>query len=156
MERFSIEWQAPEFEYREKDVSWYWLSAMIAAILLSASIWQKNFLFTIFIIVAEILVLVWAGRKPRTLLFKIDEKGLTINRNKFYPYSQMEAFSIREGASNEWAEAVFKFRKGARHLIKALIPAKRAAEIEKALAPVLDKKDFEEGLIDSMERFLGF
>ncbi|MEK7546624.1 MAG: hypothetical protein AAB536_00350 [Patescibacteria group bacterium] len=156
MERFSIEWQAPEFEYRDKHVSWYWLSVMIAIVLLSVSILQKNFLFAVFIVIAEILVMVWANRKPRTILFKLDEKGLTVDGGKFYPYSEIEAFCVRENEPDEWSEVAFRLRRGIRPWLKTITPAKRLPEIEKALKPIVGKTEFEESFIDSIERLIGF
>jgi len=156
MERFSIGWQAPEFYYKEKDVSWYWISAIIAIILLSASVWQKNFLFAFFIVIAEILILVWAGRKPRMLDFNINEKGLTIDGKKFYPYSTIGAFSVGENAGGEWDELAFRFNHGLRPLLKTRVPAKQSKEIEKALITVIPKTEFEESLLDILEKLTGF
>ena len=156
MEKFFIEWQAPEFHYSEKDVSWYWTSAIIAIILLSASVWQKNFLFAVFIVIAEILILVWAGQKPRTIEFKLDEKGLTIDGKKFYPYSSIGAFSIDENAGGEWRELAFRFGHGMRPLLKVFVPGKRSEEIEKALAGVIQKTDFEDSFLDILQRLIGF
>ena len=68
-----IQWHAPEFEYRAKTMSWYWLSILLAVVILALAVWQKNFLFGIFVIVAEILILVWANREPRTLRAYFEE-----------------------------------------------------------------------------------
>ena len=47
-----IVWQIPEYEYRSKDVSWYWISLIAAIVLFAFAIWQKNFLFAIFVVIA--------------------------------------------------------------------------------------------------------
>lgn len=156
MRPFSIEWHAPEFSYREKDVSWYWISATIAIILLSVSVWQKNFLFAVFIVIAEILILVWAGQKPRTIEFKLDEIGLTIDGKKFYPYSSIAAFSIDENASGEWRELAFRFGHGMRPFLKVFVPSERSEEIEKTLITVIQKTDFEDSFLDILQRLIGF
>ncbi len=155
MAKFEIKWQAPEFDYREKDISWYWLSVIIAVILLSAAIWQKNFLFVIFIILAEILILVWANREPATIEFKLDEKGLTIAGKKFYPSSEMDAFGLKE-ESEEWSKLIFRFRRRFQPLLKIKIPRSRSAEIEKALTAVVKKTEFEDSFLDNLQKFLGF
>ncbi len=61
MATFEINWEAPEFEYREKDVSWYWISIIAAAAIIAFSVWQRNFLFGFFIVIAEMLVIDGAG-----------------------------------------------------------------------------------------------
>ena len=73
-----IKWQAPEFEYRPKDVSWYWLSLMAAIALIALAVWQKNFLFAIFIALAWLVITSLANRFPTIWEFKIDEKGLSV------------------------------------------------------------------------------
>ena len=52
-ENKEIIWQAPEFRYRHKDESWYWLTIMATAVLFLISLWQKNFLFAIFAVIAN-------------------------------------------------------------------------------------------------------
>ena len=156
MPKFEIAWQAPEFEYREKDVSWHWISVIVAVLLLSAAVWQKNFLFGFFIVVAEILILVWANQKPRTIEFKLDEKGLAIGKNKFYPYREIAAFSLNEVAGDEWTDLAFRFQRSFRPPLKIQAPSQRLSEIEKALAPVVPRIDFEESFLETLERLLGF
>ena len=156
MLKFEIVWQAPEFEYREKDVSWHWISVIVAVFLLSAAVWQKNFLFGFFIVVAEILILVWANQKPRTIEFKLDEKGFAIGKNTFYPYREIAAFSLNEEVGNEWTDLAFRFQRSFRPPLKIQIPKQRFSEIEKALAPVVPRIDFEESFLETLERLLGF
>lgn len=156
MDKFKFEWRAPEFEYSEKDVSWYWLSIIAAIFILSASVWQKNFLFAFFVIIAEILVIVWAGRKPREILFVLNEKGLTIPPNKFYPYSAIENFSIKEGRSEEWYDVSLRLRYGLRQMIIVKTSVKDLPKVEIILRRFLEKTEHEDSLLDSLERLIGF
>jgi hypothetical protein len=155
-EKFEIAWQAPEFEYYEKDVSWYWLSVIVAVVVLSAAVWQKNFLFAAFIVFAEILILVWAGQKPKTIEFKLNEQGLTIGSRKFYPYAEIIGFSTDENGADEWPGLIFRFQRRLQPTIRVKTPKDRFAEIEKVLAPIVKKIEFEESFLEVLERFLGF
>jgi len=101
----SIEWQAPEFEHRQKNVSWYWLSLLVSIILLALSVWQKNFLFAVFIIIAWFVIIYSTSRLPTIWNFKLSEKGIEINlpesdasSNKFYPINEIEGFDIHSTA----------------------------------------------------------
>ena len=67
MASFEITWEAPEFEYRPKSVSWYWISIIIAAAIIAFAIWERNFLFGIFIVIAEILFIAWGNETPATI-----------------------------------------------------------------------------------------
>ena len=78
--KFEVVWDAPEFEYREKGISWYWLSIIAAACIIAFAAWFRNFLFGFFIVIAEILFIVWGNRQPRTVEFKLDDSGIADRR----------------------------------------------------------------------------
>src|SRR3990167_8463140 len=56
MADFELSWEAPEFEFREKTVSWYWVTIIGAVLILALAVWQRNFLFGVFILMAEALI----------------------------------------------------------------------------------------------------
>jgi len=95
-----ISWQAPEYDYRPKDVSWKWIILIAAVILIVFAIWQKNPLFIFFIIIALFLINHFAGQFPKVWQFKISEKGISVSlpdkkeREKFYGFEDMESFDI--------------------------------------------------------------
>src|SRR3989338_5716211 len=91
-----IIWHAPEFKYQNKDISWYWLTIIMAGILFLISLWQKNLLFAIFIIIAEIMLVIWAQELPKTIQFKINKKGVQIGLIKSYSYEELGGFHILE------------------------------------------------------------
>ena len=94
-----IEWEAPEFEYHEKDPLWYWGSMIIAVIILGIAIWQKNFLFATFIVVAEILLMTIGGKQPRLIRFRIDDRGFEIIGD--FPFMQQPSRSMHRGIIRE-------------------------------------------------------
>jgi len=88
-----IRWKAPEFRYYPKTAGWYYWSIFITLIFLAFTIWQKNFLFGFFIVVAETLIISWSSKKPALLDFALDEKGLTIGAQKSYSYTELKGFA---------------------------------------------------------------
>ena len=92
MASFTITWQAPEFQYREKGVSWYWLSIIVVAAIIAFAIWQRNFLFGVFMVIAEILLIVWANAVPKVFDFSLTENDLAIGEAKNYRISLFESF----------------------------------------------------------------
>ena len=151
-----ISWQAPEFEYREKTVSWYWLSIIIAVLVLAVAVSQKNFLFVVFVILAEILILVWANREPAIVEYRLNEKGLDIGKSKSYTYGEIESFGVRENGGEEWSELVFTFKKSPRPALKASLPTHLLPEVKKALETILLEAEIKESAFDALERFLRF
>ncbi len=156
MASFELRWQAPEYEYREKGVSWYWISMIVAVIILGAAIWQKNFLFGFFVVTAEILILAWANREPPLIEFVLNEKGFSIGSEKSYAYAELESFSIDNFGETDWPSLFFQFHRKLKPPLKARIPKDRLAEIEKALKTVLAQVQHEHSMLDTLEEFIGF
>lgn len=156
-----MSWSAPEFVDNPKDVSWYWISIIVAVIILGISIWQKNFIFAVFIIIAEILVIKWGGHSPRTLKFTLSDKGLNIGDEKFYPMSEFKSFSIEkdddpESNLDEWADINLFFHSRIKPSLKLQAPHEEAENIEKALSMILPEVDWEPSFFETVERFLKF
>ncbi len=151
-----IKWQAPEFEYRPKGVSWYWISIIVAAAIVAVSVWQKNFLFGLLIIVAEILVLVWANREPPFVEFTLNERGLDIGGNKFYVWSEAESFGIDDYLETDWPNLYFQFKARLKTPLKIKMPKERAAEIQKTLQTILPQVKHERSALETLEELIGF
>src|SRR4051812_48043934 len=96
MAQFDMQWEAPEFVYRERGVSWYWLTIIVAAAMVAFAVWQRDFLFGVFIIIAEMLAIVWANRTPRMIPFSLSERELAIGSRKRYVVTNMETFSVAD------------------------------------------------------------
>jgi hypothetical protein len=161
-ESASVEWQAPEFEYYRKDVSWYWLSLIVGIILLALSIWQKNFLFAVFVIIAWLVIVYSARRFPTIWNFKISEKGIEIslpNKDlgsaKFYPYSEIEGFDIHP-ASDECKELVLKVKSRFSPYLKINILANDEEKIKNFLLKYISKEEYSGSLADSFSKLIRF
>ncbi len=153
--KFSIEWTAPEFEYRDKDVAWYWISIIVAAIMIAFAVWQHNFLFGFFIVVAEILIIAWANEIPRPIVFAIDDQGFTIGAHKYYALKEFQSWStndIGDGAH----ELTFHFKNKVRPPLAAIAPADMIEELRAGLKPILREIEHQSTLIDAIEKILGF
>src|SRR3989344_1323822 len=151
-----IDWSAPEFEYRPKSVSWYWGSIVVAVLLIAVAAWQRNFLFGFFVLIAEVLMLIWANRVPVTHEFTLTEKGLAIGKKTFYPSADFESFSVDEHWSDEWPNFVIYFKRRFRPAVRVHVPHDRFEEIEQALRKIVPKIEHEETLIETIEHLIGF
>ncbi len=155
MASFELAWDAPEFEYREKDVSWYWVSIITAALFIAFAVWFRNFLFGFFIVVAEILFIVWGNRAPRLIAFKIDDQGLAIDDSKFYGFKEFEAWSS-ETQNDDWTELYLYFRSSVKPALKVLFPTEKIADLRLNFKPVLKEIEHQPSLLDAIEKFLRF
>ncbi len=153
-----VKWRAPEFDYYPKTNSWYWWSIVITLLLLAFAIWQKNFLFAVFIFIAELLVLSWGSRKPQTIEFKLDEKGLTIGGLKHYSYADLKNFGASDlpPTDEKLVELVLYFKRRLRPTMTVLVPRDKAIEVEAAMAKKVPKIEVESTLLDALQKFFRF
>lgn len=152
---FETTWEAPEFEYRPKSISWYWLSIIISAAIIAFAIWERNFLFGIFIVIAEVLFIAWGNETPATVHFILTENDLAIGEAKHYQVKLFESFSVNE-LNDDWTELFFTFKTKLRTPLKVILPKIKIEEVRKNLKPVLREVEFEPSLLDSLEKIIGF
>lgn len=145
-----VRWRAPEFQYHEKGVAWYWLTIIIAFILVVISLVMKNFLFAVFLLIAETMIIFWGRQKPRGLEFRLDERGLAIGEKKFYPYGDLSGFASANG------EVIFRHKGRFNLYTKTIVSPADAGRIESFLNGKLPVFEYRESLMDHIERILRF
>ena len=149
-----ILWQAPEHEFFTKGPIWDFTSVLIAALLIFISLWQGNFLFAVFIVIAELVLFFTADNESPNFSFRLEKNNLFINE-KFYSLGQFKTFSIleREGDLSD-----LEFQKSNNLSFSLKIPVK-SSDIEKVrsfLHNYLDEVEHNESLIEAISRFIGF
>lgn len=152
----ALEWQAPSFKYYAKDVSWYWLSFIISLLIIAFAVLQKNFLFAVFIFMAEISVLVLARRKPEIIKFRIDDKGLTI-MDKTYFFNDLEKFCLRPDVEDQnFEELIIKKKTYVNPYLKIFVDANISAEVHEILSKKLTEEQYEDSLLEVILKWLRF
>lgn len=150
-----ITWQAPEFEHIEKSTTWYWGSMGIAVVLIAIALWQKNFLFAVFIVVAELAIFMFAGEKPKMWDFAIDERGITIEKHKTYRYQDITLYDIHD-FSDEYSELVLRTRSKIHHYVKIFIRVEDEERIMEMLDERIERGEIEVTAMELLERAIGF
>ncbi|PKL72588.1 hypothetical protein CVV26_01085 [Candidatus Kuenenbacteria bacterium HGW-Kuenenbacteria-1] len=88
-----IVWSFPEFIKHKRTQEWYFLMFATVLGLLLFSIFTKNFLFAIIIILFSIILILFDFKKPILIKFQITEKGIQASEN-FYYWRELENFWI--------------------------------------------------------------
>ncbi len=88
-----MSWRAPEYEQQEKSRGWFIGAGIIAALLIGASIWMRNYLLIIIVVLFAIVIYTLHKKEPLVLKIKLTEKGIRFGK-KFYPYKNIENFWI--------------------------------------------------------------
>src|SRR3989344_8453929 len=90
---FKIEWDAHEYEHKERSSDWFWAVGIVSVSLAVAAIILGNIILGILILISAFALSLFANRPPNILRIVVDEKGVTRGRVR-YPYSALESFWI--------------------------------------------------------------
>ncbi len=150
-----ITWSAPEYHYYEKGAQWHGALAVITGALALVALWQRNFLFAIFIVLAGFLVSSWGKRAPKTVPFSLREKELTINSKQTHLYEKCEGFAIIETPDHP-IELVFKTRERLHPSLRIIISPEMEGEIREFLTARLPEIEHVESLGERIGRMLKF
>jgi hypothetical protein len=155
MARFEMTWEAPEFEYVDKDVSWYWISMIVAALIVAFAVWTKNFLFGLFIVIAEVLLISFGNKEPRIIPFKLSDQGLAIGEAKNHLMREFQSWSAGdyEGAL---IEIYFMFKAKMKIPLMVLVPKEKLDALRENLKTVLTEVEHKPSLLDSIEKITRF
>ncbi|MBI4993311.1 MAG: hypothetical protein HZC26_04250 [Candidatus Magasanikbacteria bacterium] len=87
------EWTILEYEKHTRGTLWYVLAAVLGLALVLYGVFTGNFLFSLIVILAAIILFLQAHQEPRQIPFQITDLGVIVGI-RFYPYSEFENFYI--------------------------------------------------------------
>lgn len=93
-------WEIMEFTFKEKRKLWYWVVGISALVLITISLFLKNYLFAFFILIAAGLMIKIASKQPIVLPIEISDHGVKINQD-LYGYEMLHHFWIQTNPKNQ-------------------------------------------------------
>lgn len=151
-----LAWQIPSHEHRSREFSFFvWIiTAMV--ILLLFSIWQKNFLFGMFVILATGTLLFLSLQHPDTHEFSLTSSHIIFgNYQEEYSYDELSHFHIQEYTTDD-IEIFFAFKNKKRSPIHMRIYKGNKERIITILREKkLTQKEIEISLFESVSKILG-
>lgn len=87
-------WSALEYEEKERSPDWFWALGIIIVTSSIAAIIFENYFFAVLLLLSGILMGFFAIKKPDTITYELNEKGLII-RNRLYPYQNIKSFWVQ-------------------------------------------------------------
>jgi hypothetical protein len=151
-----MHWEAPEFESREKSIGWYWTTIIVAVLMLAGAVWQRNFLFAVLVVIGEILVLIWSGKEPRTVAFRITDHELLIDEKTRYALNELHSFSVEPEGHSHWPVIALVSKRRFRPAVHIRAPKDRIEGIRERLQISVPESAWEESLIEMLEKFFRF
>lgn len=90
-----VEWSAPEYKHEEKSIDFIWAIGLVALVACGIAVWQHNYLFAVFLIIAGASLILFSIRHPRDVSFSIETTGITIGKDK-YEWKSIKGFDIKK------------------------------------------------------------
>ncbi|MFA6593694.1 MAG: hypothetical protein WCT16_00385 [Candidatus Buchananbacteria bacterium] len=106
LSRVVFSWQYPEFVVYHKDKRWYVISLIVLVLALAWTIYDKNYLFSAFLLLFYLLVIFYESRQPEMIDFTITEDGVKSGDN-FYYFKDIDHFYVvyqAQGVKNLYLE----------------------------------------------------
>lgn len=88
---FRTEWDAHEYEHKERSSDWFWAVGILSISVAVAAVIAGNIILGVLVLVAAFALSIFVGRPPRDIHVAIDEKGIR-RGGVLYPYSTLESF----------------------------------------------------------------
>lgn len=152
-QNFRIEWEAHQYEHKERSADWFWAVGIIVFSIAVASIIFGNIIFGILILIAAFTLSLFINRPPETTHVVIDEKGVT-RGNVHYPYSTLHSFWIDEDHPHK--KILLRSKKIFMPLIVVPLGEMDADRVHGALIKVLPEEFQKLPWAEEFLEFLGF
>ncbi len=150
----TIEWSAPEFEYREKTVDWFWIVGIATVTLIALAVIFKNMLWGILAAVGGFSIALYGAKKPATVKFKIGPKGILVG-DRMFDYENLESFWINYDPPQK-KELIIKSQKTFMPHVKIMLKNEDPEKIRDYLLQFLDEEKIEESLTATIMEIMRF
>lgn len=152
-----IEWQALEHTHVERSADWYWIIWIIALGIVVLSIFFKNFLLALIIILATTIAQVRSKIEPQLITFKITRKGVVAGHT-IYPFSELESFWVVDDEDDLYDKIIFRSKKSFMPFL--ILPydsdTLNPDELRDYLLDYLDEEHLEEPVSQKVMEYFGF
>lgn len=91
------EWIAPEYTHKEKTIDWFWTIGLITLVIFIVVIWFGNYVFSIFILMSGLLLIMFSIRHPKEITFKVSSEGISAGR-ELYEFKNIKGFDTKKGS----------------------------------------------------------
>ena len=146
-----ITWEAQEYVQHDKDAGWYVALIFVGLALVALSVWLSWWSFAVLIVVSVVALIVYTVRPPRTLKYRLDDKGLT-EGGRLYSYADYKSFGILQDGAH--FAIVLTPRKRFSGRVTVFFPENQGEVIVDAFGARLPMEQVKLDFIDKAVKFL--
>lgn len=99
----------------------------------------------------------WARRIPPIMEFSLSDRGIKLDKKKFYAYTSVAGFAIlKPGVDPKFEELVVRIKTTVNPFVKIMIPTEDRPKIESYIRKYVREMNYEESFIERIEKILNF
>ncbi len=148
-----IEWSALEYEARERTQGWYIFMGGAATLLVILGILAGSYFFIAFVLLAFVVMVMYAKRSPRRMDFSITSEGIRAG-TKFYRMSDLKSFWIFNSPNAK--ELSLEVKSGFMPFLRFPLGDTNPEEVKRVLLNFIPEEEHKELMTDQIARGLGF
>jgi hypothetical protein len=149
-----IEWDAHEYEHKERSADWFWAVGILTVSFAIVSILLGNIIFGILILLSVFTLSLYINRPPQIIHAFIDNQGIVRDKVR-YPYDTLHGYWVDEDHPHK--KIILRSKKTLMPLI--IIPIGEKVDPEKLrdiLAEYLPEERLDLPLAEKVLEYLGF
>lgn len=151
-----VEWETPEYEYREKSSDWFFAVGIIGLALALVALIFANILLSILIGLATFVLIMYSRRVPEIIRVGISTKGVRVGK-EFFPYNSLDSFWVEEEEDGTVFLSLLSKERTLRQHITLYVPQEIAADdLKDLMIEFLDEEYHEPSLMEAIAGRLGF
>ena len=150
---FTIEWDAHEYEHKERSADWYWAVGIVVIAIAVTSIIVGDVIFGILVLVGAFALVLYINRPPDTIHIVVDEKGVTRGHTR-YPYDALHSFYIAHERSHP--VILLRSKKLLMPLVHIPLGETNLERLHKVLLQYLPEEFFGHHLSEKLLEYFGF
>ena len=149
----SIHWTTLEFEEKERHPDWIWTAGLVFALAAVLAFFYNDIFFGIFLILAGVVVIMYAVRAPRELNVVLNDKGISIN-DELVPYERIRQFWLDETGKQD--KLLLLVTGSIVPIMAVMLDGVAADTIRQYLAPRLKEQELRESLSVKIFEHIGY
>lgn len=150
---FRIEWDAHEYEHKERSQDWYWAVGIVSAAVAVAAIIFGDIIFGMLVILSAVALSLFINRPPEIIHVTIDERGIS-RGDVLYPFSTLQSFWVEE--NHPHPHLLLRSRKVLMPLIVIPIGETDGDTLRDTLITIIPEEPMTLPLVEKILEYLGF
>lgn len=150
---FRIEWDAHEYEHKERSSDWFWAVGIISISIAIAAVIFGNIILAILVLISVFALTLFINRPPENVHVVVTEKGITRNRIH-YSYSTLESYWL--DTDHPHSKIILCSEKTFMPLIVVPLGKADAPKLDALLSEFLPERYHSLPLVEKILEYLGF